>query len=75
MKKRSEMPKEIFDALFDGAIEDLRRSGVDNEEILPIINEIFGVVYARKYFPKGLVQHPAEKPAKDERKDVSSNHQ
>lgn len=49
METQREMPQEVFDSLIDEAIEDLRRSGLDNEEIFSIIKEHFGRRYARKF--------------------------
>ena len=37
MEKQAEIAEEVFNALFEGAIEDLRRSGLDRAEILSII--------------------------------------
>ena len=43
------MAQELFDATVDGAIEDLRKSGLDIEEIFHIIEQQFGLLYARKF--------------------------
>jgi DNA-binding transcriptional regulator YhcF (GntR family) len=52
METQRKIAQEVFDALIDDAIEDLRHSGLDNEEILSIIEEEFGLPYARKFCEK-----------------------
>jgi hypothetical protein len=42
----------VFDTILIGAIEDLRKCGLDDEEIFPIIEEQFGLRCARKYVEK-----------------------
>ncbi len=49
MEKQREMAREIFDALVERAIEDLRMSGLDNDEIFLICKDQFGLQYARKF--------------------------
>ncbi|UCF83592.1 MAG: hypothetical protein JSV50_20900 [Desulfobacteraceae bacterium] len=50
MENQKEITKKLFDAMVHGAIEDLRKSGLDNEEIFLIIEEQFGLRYAREFF-------------------------
>ncbi|MEE9420451.1 MAG: hypothetical protein V3W43_13280 [Desulfatiglandaceae bacterium] len=48
MEKKNVMAQEIFDAMVDGAIEDLRKCGLDKKEIFNIIKEHLGLRYADK---------------------------
>lgn len=49
MENQKEITKNVFHAMVHGAIEDLRKSGLDNEEIFLIIEEQFGLRYARGF--------------------------
>ena len=49
METQPEISKEFFDAMLDEAIKDLFRSGLDREEIIGIIEEQFGLAYARRF--------------------------
>jgi hypothetical protein len=49
MENQREITKNVFDAMVHGAIEDLRKSGLDDEEIFLIIEEQFGPRYAREF--------------------------
>ena len=44
-----EILQQDFDLLLAEAIEDLRKSGVDNEEIFDVVKEHFGLKYAKKF--------------------------
>ncbi len=52
METRPEIPQVLFDAMLDEALEDLCRSGLDREEIIGIIEEQFGLSYARRFRDK-----------------------
>ena len=52
METRPEIPQEFLDAMFDEALEDLCRSGLDKEEIIGIIEKQFGLPYARRFRDK-----------------------
>jgi hypothetical protein len=52
MGRVREIKEEVFDTILIGAIEDLRKCGLDDEEIFPIIEEQFGFRCARKYIQK-----------------------
>lgn len=41
------MAQELFEAMVDGAIDDLRDSGLDKREIFNIIEGHFGLHYAK----------------------------
>ena len=43
------MAQEVFDAMVDAAIEDLRKSGLDMKEIFTIIRDLLGLRYANKF--------------------------
>lgn len=51
-----EISKEFFDDMLEEAIADLCRSGLEREEILKIIEEQFGLQYARKFEDTALPQ-------------------
>jgi len=48
VEKQAEIEEEVFDALVEGPVEDLRRSGLDRAEIFFIIEEQFGPRYVHK---------------------------
>lgn len=52
MERVRKIKEEVFDTILIGAIEDLRKCGLDDEEIFPIIKEQFGLRCARKCFEK-----------------------
>jgi hypothetical protein len=52
MESVREIKKEVFDTILIGAIEDLRKCGLDDEEIFPIIEEQFGFRCACKYIER-----------------------
>lgn len=52
MERQREIPRDFLDEVADGAIEDLRKCGLDDEEIFSIIEEIFGAQFAHKLFRK-----------------------
>ncbi len=49
MKDKKEMSEELFAAMLDQAIEDLKLSGLDAGEIYSIVEENFGLAYARRF--------------------------
>jgi len=49
MDKKNVMAQEIFDAMVDEAIEDLRKSGLDKREMFTVIEEHMGRQYAEKF--------------------------
>jgi len=49
MKEKREMSEELFAAMLDQAIEDLKLSGLDAGEIYSIVEENFGLTYARRF--------------------------
>ena len=56
METRPEIPQVLFDAMLDEALEDLCRSGLDREEIISIIEEQFGLPFARRFRDKASFQ-------------------
>ena len=56
MERRPEISQVFFDAMFDEAIEDLCRSGLDKEAIINIIEEQFGLSYAERFRDKASFQ-------------------
>ena len=50
MERYTEKEQKIFDTLVEETIEDLRKSGLDKEEILHIVKEQFGLRYVRKLY-------------------------
>ena len=49
MSKKREMSEEVFAAMLDEAIEDLKRSGLDASEVFSIVKANFGMVYASRF--------------------------
>jgi len=49
MREKREMAEEVFAAMLDQAIEDLKLSGLDPGEIYSIVEENFGMAYARRF--------------------------
>jgi len=47
--KQREISQEVFEAMLDGAIDDLRRCGMGDSEIFPVVEECFGLKYARRF--------------------------
>jgi len=47
MKKHNQIEKDFFDSMINDAIEDLRKSGLEDEEIITIISQEFGTRYLR----------------------------
>ena len=43
------MAQEIFDAMVDGAIEDLKRAGLTAKEVYSIVENHFGQRYAEEF--------------------------
>jgi len=52
MTKKPVMSEEIFAAMLDHAIQDLRDSGMDPGEIFAVVEECFGRAYARRFCRK-----------------------
>jgi hypothetical protein len=46
------MSQEIFDAMVDGAIDDLKQSGLNSGQIHSIVKAQLGASYARKFCPE-----------------------
>ena len=49
MSKKKVISEEVFAAMLDQAIEDLKLSGLDAGEVFSIVEENFGVSYARSF--------------------------
>ena len=49
MSKKRIISEEVFDAMLDLAIEDLKQSGLDAGEVFSIVEENFGIHYARRF--------------------------
>jgi hypothetical protein len=49
MENKNVMAQEVFDAMVDEAIEDLRKSGLNIKEIFSIIKDHFGLRYANEF--------------------------
>ena len=54
-------PQEFFDDLFIEAVGDLRKSGFKEEEVFSIIENQFGIEYARRFCGKESVGKDAIK--------------
>jgi len=52
MSKKPVMSEEVFAAMLDHAIQDLRDSSMDPGEIFAIVEECFGNAYARRFCRK-----------------------
>jgi hypothetical protein len=44
-----ESAQEVFDEMLGTAVEDLRKSGLDSEEIFLLVEDLFGSKCARKF--------------------------
>ena len=49
MSKKIEMAEEVFAAMLDQAIDDLKKSGLDAGQVFTIVKENFGNVYANRF--------------------------
>lgn len=49
MSKKRVISEEVFAAMLDEAIEDLKQSGLDAGEVFSIVEENFGVSYAHRF--------------------------
>ena len=49
MPKKIEFAEEVFAAMLDQAIDDLKKSGLDAGQVFSIIEENFGNVYANRF--------------------------
>lgn len=56
MERQREIPRDALDQIADGAIEDLRMCGLDDEEIFSIIEEKFGPQFAHKLLRKAYCE-------------------
>ena len=45
MEKHNQIERDYFDTMINDAIEDLRKSGLEDEEIITIISQEFGTRY------------------------------
>lgn len=63
MSKKPVMSEEVFAAMLDHAIQDLRDSGMDPCEIFAVVNECFGSAYARRFCknPSNEMSQPIER--------------
>jgi hypothetical protein len=50
MEKQNQIQKDFFDTMINDAIEDLRKSGLEDEAIITIINQEFGPRYVHHLF-------------------------
>jgi hypothetical protein len=50
MEKHNQIQKDFFDTMINDAIEDLRKSGLEDEEIITIISQEFGPRYVHHLF-------------------------
>ena len=50
MDKNNRIEKDFYDTMINDAIEDLRKSGMEDEEIITIISHEFGPRYVRHLF-------------------------
>jgi len=53
MDKNNQIEKDVFDTMIIDAIEDLRKSGLEDEEIITIISQEFGTQYLHH-----ITKHP-----------------
>jgi len=49
MKKHNQIEKDFFDTMINDAIEDLRKSGLEDEAIITIISKEFGTRYLHHF--------------------------
>ncbi|EFK06081.1 conserved domain protein [delta proteobacterium NaphS2] len=49
MSKKKVISEEVFAAMLDQAIEDLKQSGLDAGEVFSIVEENFGISYAKRF--------------------------
>ena len=57
MSKKRVISEEVFAAMLDQAIDDLKQSGLDAVEVFSIVEENFGIAYARR-FCSNLISNP-----------------
>jgi len=50
MEKHNQIKKDFFDIMINDAIEDLRKSGLEDEEIITIISQEFDPRYVHHLF-------------------------
>jgi DNA-binding transcriptional regulator YhcF (GntR family) len=50
MEKHNQIQKDFFDTMINDAIEDLSKSGLEDEEIITIISQEFGPRYVHHLF-------------------------
>ena len=73
--KRISFPKELFDGLVDGAIEDLCQTGLGPKEIYRILDDSLGPQIAERYVENFQKSAPNNKRtiATNPRKGVKTN--
>ena len=49
MPKKRVISEEVFAAMLDQAIDELKLSGLDAIEVFSIVEENFGIAYARRF--------------------------
>jgi hypothetical protein len=49
MSKKRVISEEVFAAMLDQAIDDLKQSGLDAGEVFSIVEENFGISYAQRF--------------------------
>ncbi len=49
MSKKRVISEEVFAAMLDQAIDDLKQSGLDASEVFSIVEENFGTCYAKRF--------------------------
>ncbi|MCD6306042.1 MAG: hypothetical protein J7M32_07115 [Deltaproteobacteria bacterium] len=49
MSKKPVMAEELFAVMLEQAVQDLRKSGMDKDEIFTVVEEWFGSAYACRF--------------------------
>lgn len=65
MQTQKTFPQDLFDALANEAIEDLCKTGLDDEEIFQILEDFLGYQFAQRFDKKS---RPSDTSAKQMRK-------
>jgi len=60
MSRETVMSEEVFSAMLDQAIQDLRDSGMDPAEIFAVVEECFGIAYAQRFCTRLTSYHTRE---------------
>jgi len=58
MSRKPVMSEEVFSAMLNQAIQDLRDSGMDPTEIFAVVEECFGISYAERFCNELTTYHP-----------------